>query len=73
MMNSDNHFYRAAIKSFEAQREEAIATLELYFQHSVGIADHSNILEEIKNWTSKLAEAQENIKVLKEYFYTDNQ
>ena len=73
MMNSDNHFYRAAIKSFEAQREEAIATLELYFQHSVGIADHSNILEEIKNWTLKLAEAQENIKVLKEYFYTDSQ
>ena len=26
LMNSDNHFYRAAIKSFEAQREEAIAT-----------------------------------------------
>ena len=72
-MNSDNHFYRAAIKSFEAQREEAIATLELYFQHSVGIADHSQILDEIKKWTSKLAEAQENIKVLKEYFYTDNQ
>jgi ACT domain-containing protein len=72
-MNCDNHFYRAAIKSFEAQREEAIATLELYFQHSVGIADHSQILDEIKKWTSKLAEAQENIKVLKEYFYTDNQ
>ncbi len=72
-MNSDNHFYRAAIKSYEAQREEAIATLELYFQHSVGIADHSNILEEIKKWTSKLAEAQENLKVLKEFFYTNNQ
>jgi hypothetical protein len=72
-MNSDNHFYRAAIKSYEAQREEAIATLELYFQHSVGIADHSNILEEIKKWTAKLAEAQENLKVLKEFFYTNNQ
>ena len=71
-MNCDNHFYRAAIKSFEAQREEAIATLELYFQHSVGIADHSDILNEIKKWTTKLAEAQENLKVLKEYFYTDN-
>ena len=73
LMNSDNHFYRAAIKSFEAQREEAVATLELYLQHSVGIADHSNILEEIKKWTSKLAEAQENLKVLKEFFYTNDQ
>ena len=71
-MSCDNHFYRAAIKSFEAQREEAIATLELYFQHSVGIADHSDVLNEIKKWTTKLAEAQENLKVLKEYFYTDN-
>ena len=72
-MSCDNHFYRAAIKSFEAQREEAIATLKLYFDHSVGIADHSHILEEIKKWTSKLAEAQENLKVLREYFYTNDQ
>ena len=71
-MNSGNHFYKAAIKSFEAQREEAIATLELYLQHSVAIADHSEILNEIKKWTSKLAEANENIKALESYFYTDN-
>ena len=69
---SDNHFYRAAIKAFEAQREEAIAILDMYFHNSVGIADHSEILSEIKKWTSKLAEAQENLNVLKQYFYTDN-
>ena len=63
-MNSDNHFYRAAIKTFEAQKEEAIATLNLYLNHSVAIADHSQILEEIKTWTNKLAAAQENLKVL---------
>tara|TARA_R110000824_G_scaffold283956_1_gene472268 strand:- start:75 stop:293 length:219 start_codon:yes stop_codon:yes gene_type:complete len=68
----DNHFYRAAIKTFEAQREEAIAILDMYFHNSVGIADHSDILNEIKKWTSKLAEAQENLNVLKQYFYTDN-
>ena len=73
MISSDNHFYRAANSSKCNQREEAIATLELYLQHSVGIADHSNILEEIKKWTSKLAEAQENLKVLKEFFYTNDQ
>ncbi len=70
-MNSDNHFYRAAIKSYEAQREEAIATLNLYFYNSVGIADHSQVLDEIKKWTSKLAEANENLTVLREYFFTD--
>tara|TARA_R110000824_G_scaffold283955_1_gene472264 strand:- start:40 stop:258 length:219 start_codon:yes stop_codon:yes gene_type:complete len=68
----DNHFYRAAIKAYEAQREEAIAILDMYFHNSVGIADHSDILNEIKKWTSKLAEAQENLNVLKQYFYTDD-
>ena len=72
MNKIDNHFYRAAIKAFEAQREEAIATLDLYLNHSVAIADHSQILEEIKSWTNKLAEAQENLNVLKQYFYTDD-
>ena len=70
-MNSDNYFYKAAIKSFEADREEVIATLNLYFYNSVGIADHSQILSEIKKWTCKLAEATENLKVLEDYFFTD--
>ena len=38
-----SHFYKAAISHWEAKRDEAIATLELYFQKSVGIGEHSKI------------------------------
>ena len=52
-----SHFYKAAVSHWTAQKDEAIATLELYFQKSVGIGEHSKILEEINDWTSKLSEA----------------
>ena len=51
-----SHFYKAAISHWEAKRDEAIATLELYFQKSVGIGEHSKILDEIHVWTHQLSE-----------------
>ena len=66
-----NHFYRAAISHWEAQRDEAIATLELYFQKSVGIGEHSDMLIEINKWTSKLSESIENLNSLRAYFEDD--
>ena len=60
-----SHFYKAAVSHWTAQKDEAIATLELYFQKSVGIGEHSKILEEINEWTSKLSEADENLRTLK--------
>ena len=64
-------FYKAAISHWIAQRDEAIATLELYFQKSVGIGEHSKILNEINEWTTKLSEADENLKSLSRYFEDD--
>jgi hypothetical protein len=66
-MNSEP-FYKAAVSYWEAQKREAIATLNLYFNNSVGIGEHSKILDQINSWTGKLSEAEENIKNLKKYF-----
>ena len=66
-----SHFYEAAVSHWTAKRDEAIATLELYFLKSVGIGEHSNLLNEINEWTSKLAEAEENLQVLVKYFEDD--
>ena len=66
-----SHFYKAAVSHWTAQRDEAIATLELYFQKSVGIGEHSKILIEINEWTSKLSEAEENLQVLEKHFEDD--
>ena len=60
-----SHFYKAAISHWEAQRDNALATLELYFLKSVGIGEHSKLLEEVKEWTTKLSEADENLRTLK--------
>ena len=66
-----SHFYKAAISHWEAKRDEAIATLELYFQKSVGIGEHSKILDEIHVWTHQLSESEENIQSLKKLFEDD--
>jgi len=64
-------FYKAAVSHWTAQRDEAVATLELYFLKSVAIGEHSDMLAEINKWTTKLAEAEENLNVLQSYFEDD--
>ena len=65
--NSDA-LYNALVASYEAQKAEAKAVLEVYFNNSVGIGEHSNILDEMKKWTAVLAEAEEAIETLKKNF-----
>lgn len=60
----DNLYYRAALHHFMAKANEAKAVLDTYFNNSVGIGEHSNLLEEIVNWTKCLAEAEEAIDTL---------
>ena len=59
---------KAALSHYEAQRDEAIAILFVYFNQSVGIGEHSNLLKEITEWTAKLTEAEENLAALKKHF-----
>jgi hypothetical protein len=59
---------KAAISQYEAQRDEALAVLDVYFNNSVGIGEHSNLLKEILEWTQKLTEAEENISTLNSHF-----
>jgi hypothetical protein len=64
-----NKLLKAALSQYEAQRDEALAVLEVYFNNSVGIGEHSNLLKEILEWTQKLTEAEENISTLTSHFY----
>ena len=63
-----NKLLQAALSQYEAQRDEALAVLEVYFNNSVGIGEHSNLLKEIMEWSQKLAEAEENISILNNHF-----
>ena len=63
-----NKLLQAALSYYEAQRDEALAVLEVYFNNPVGIGEHSNLLNEITEWSQKLAEAEENISTLNKHF-----
>ena len=63
-----NKLLQASLSHFEAQRDESLAVLEVYFTNPVGIGDHSNLLKEITEWTQKLSEAEENISILNKHF-----
>jgi response regulator of citrate/malate metabolism len=60
--------FQAALSKYEAQRDEALAVLDVYLKSSVGIGEHSNLLEEVTKWTETLTEAEENIETIKRHF-----
>ncbi len=63
-----NKLLKAALSQYEAQRDEALAVLDVYFNNPVGIGEHSNLLKEVLAWTQKLSEAEENISTIDNNF-----
>ena len=51
-----NKWLKAELDYWKSQRSTALATLELYFNDSVGIGEHSKISDEIHEWTNKLSQ-----------------
>ena len=68
MMSNSQLLYKALISSYKAQRDEARAILEVYFKNSVGSGEHSALLGEMKDWATKLSEAEEVIESLEKNF-----
>ena len=57
----------ALIKRYEAQIAEAEATLEIYLDHSVGIGEHPQHLDEMDKLFDKIATAREKLKEAEEW------
>ena len=66
-----NKWLQAELDYWQSQKSQSLATLELYFNDSVGIGEHSDISKEIHEWTGKLSEAIENLQNLKSCFAID--
>jgi hypothetical protein len=66
-----NYLRKAAISHFQAKRDEALATLEVYFQRPAGIGEHSDLLTEITKWTDVLANADDCLQALANHFDDD--
>ena len=58
----------ALATKYEADIKIAKATLEVYFKNSVGIGEHSDLLEELDKWVEKLASAEEKLETLRKNF-----
>ena len=54
-------------KRYQAQISEADATIKIYFSNSVGIGEHPQHIDEVDKLIEKIANAEEKIKILKEF------
>ena len=62
---------RAIIEALEdrynAQISEADATIKIYLEHSVGIGEHPQHIDEIDKLFQKIADAQEKLEAIKDF------
>ena len=63
-----NKLLQAAIDHYHAKRTEALAHLDLLFNDATAIGEHTDLLTEVKRWTESLAQAEENLQVLRDNF-----
>lgn len=66
-----NPLLKALAARYEADKQEAIATLSIYFNNSVGIGEHPQHLEEMDKFVEKLATANDKLENLKKHFNDD--
>jgi|TARA_Y100000310_G_scaffold113368_1_gene111885 hypothetical protein len=59
---------RAALAEFEARRQTALATLDIYLHKPIAIGDHPNLVGEIVKATEQLAAAEEAMEALERNF-----
>ena len=63
-----NKLLKASIDKYESQKSEALAHLEILFNNSVGIGEHTDILSEVNKWVESLSQAEENLQTLNKHF-----
>jgi len=58
----------ALASKYEAEIKVAKATLQVYFKNSVGIGEHSDLVEEFDKHIEALASAEEKLETLRRNF-----
>lgn len=60
--------YNATYTYYLAKKREAEAMLEMVFNDSVMVGGHTTLLEEAKKWTQELANTEDCIRILSDYY-----
>ena len=63
---------RAALAHFDAERQNALAVLDVYLHKPTAISDHSQLVQEIVKATQRLAEAEDSIEALERHFLSSS-
>ena len=65
---SNTLLYKALKDKYVAVISEAEATMEIYFNQSVGIGEHPQHVEEMDKLICKIADAEDKLDALHAYF-----
>ena len=60
-------FCEALLAKYDGMYREADAHLHLYMTRSVGIGEHSDLLEECDKFVKQMVDAKDNINMLKKW------
>jgi len=63
--------HKAVMSKYTAQKYEAMAMLELIYNKSIAIADHTNLINEVDKWVEQLDKAESSIRSLQNLFTND--
>ena len=63
-----NKWLQAELDYWQSQKSQSLATLELYFNDSVGIGEHSDITESVVNEIEKIARWQDVLHIIEDHF-----
>lgn len=67
-MYKGNVWVEALASKYESEIKVAKATLQVYFKNSVGIGEHSDLVEEFDKHIDALASAEEKLETLRRNF-----
>ncbi len=62
-----DEIYKALELKYLAQQQEALATLEIYFNNPAGIGEHPQVIEEMDKQVAIVAEAEDKLAYLKNH------
>ena len=60
--------YEALVAKCQAERIEALATLDVYMSNPVGIGEHPQFIEEMDKQLEKMSNAEEKLTTLNKHF-----
>ena len=68
-----NRFIRALEAKYQANIEEALATLDLYLNKAVGVGEHPDVLDVLDKYMSILDENKSKLETLRSLFLPVNE